>query len=117
MAPDLPISAPRSFSVEIAKRVGRFSTLGIAEDTAALRQGVFDLPEFLTQSRMVLRDERKLLDDSLAGSAKGSCFSTFPRSIRIRTFYGVSTTGVAGHLSRGGRFHRRSDAQGARRRS
>jgi predicted AlkP superfamily phosphohydrolase/phosphomutase len=77
LAPDLPISIPKSFSREIALRTGRFSTLGIPEDTSALRQGVFDLQEFLAQSRLVMADEKKLLDDSLTQFHEGLLFYYF----------------------------------------
>jgi len=53
-APALPISSPGSYAREVAASMGRWSTLGIPEDTSALRQGIFDLPEFLSQSRLVL---------------------------------------------------------------
>jgi predicted AlkP superfamily phosphohydrolase/phosphomutase len=76
-AADLPISEPASFSREISGRTGRFYTLGIPEDTSALRQGVFDLPEFLSQSHLVLDDERKLLDDSLEHFREGLLFFYF----------------------------------------
>jgi predicted AlkP superfamily phosphohydrolase/phosphomutase len=76
-SPDLPISVPRSFSREIALRTGRYSTLGIPEDTSALRQGVFNLPEFLSQSRLVLEDERRLLSDSLSRFKDGLLFFYF----------------------------------------
>lgn len=76
-SPDLPISVPATFSREIARRMGRFSTLGIPEDTSALRQGVFDLPEFLSQSRLVLEEEQKLLDDSLSRFREGFLFFYF----------------------------------------
>ena len=71
--PALPVSSPASF----AKKLGRFYTVGIPEDTAALRQGVFNLPEFLVQSREVLKDERRLLDDSLAQFKTGFLFFYF----------------------------------------
>src|ERR1700722_10257903 len=77
MSPDLPISAPQHYSREIADRTGRFSTLGIPEDTSALRQGVFNLQEFLSQSRLVLRDERRLLDESLNRFRDGFLFFYF----------------------------------------
>jgi predicted AlkP superfamily phosphohydrolase/phosphomutase len=77
MSPDLPISVPASFSREIARRTGRFSTLGIPEDTSALRQGVFDLREFLAQSRLVLKDEEKLLDETLTRFRDGFLFFYF----------------------------------------
>ncbi len=75
--PSLPISTPGSYAREVAARMGRWSTLGIPEDTAALRQGVFDLPQFLSQSRLVLNDEQRLLDDSLRRFTGGLLFFYF----------------------------------------
>jgi predicted AlkP superfamily phosphohydrolase/phosphomutase len=77
MSPDLPISAPAPFSREVAGKIGRYSTLGIPEDTAALRQGVFNLDEFLSQSRLVLNDERRLLNESLDRFRQGFLFFYF----------------------------------------
>lgn len=77
LSPDLPISFPKSFSREIALRTGRYSTLGIPEDTSALRQGVFNLQEFLSQSRLVMAEERRLLDDSLSQFRGGFLFYYF----------------------------------------
>ncbi len=74
---DLPISTPPSFSREVSRQVGRFYTLGISEDTSAMRQGVFDLPGFLSQSHLVLDDERKLLDYSLNHFHDGLLFFYF----------------------------------------
>ena len=75
--PALPISTPASYARQVAASMGRWSTLGIPEDTAALRQGVFDLPEFLSQSRLVLDDERRLLDDCLRRFTGGLLFFYF----------------------------------------
>jgi predicted AlkP superfamily phosphohydrolase/phosphomutase len=71
--PALPLSAPASF----ARNMGRFYTIGIAEDTSALRQGVFTLPEFLKQTRQVLKDELHLLDESLSRYRGGFLFFYF----------------------------------------
>ncbi len=57
--------------------IGRFTTLGIGEDTSALRQGVFTLPEFLAQSRLVLRDEKRLLRAALDQYRDGFLFFYF----------------------------------------
>jgi hypothetical protein len=75
--PALPISAPGSYARTVAASAGRWSTLGIPEDTAALRQGVFDLPQFLSQSHLVLDDERRLLADSLQRFTGGLLFFYF----------------------------------------
>jgi predicted AlkP superfamily phosphohydrolase/phosphomutase len=76
-APALPISSPGSFSRRVAGEIGRFSTLGIPEDTSALRQGVFDLPEFLSQTHMILDGERKLLSNALSHFDGGFVFFYF----------------------------------------
>ena len=72
--PELPISAPAGYSREIARATSPFYTQGIAEDTAALRQGVFSLSEFLSQSSMVFEDEHKLLRYSLSQFHDGLLF-------------------------------------------
>jgi hypothetical protein len=73
LAPALPLSEPAAF----ARRLGRFYTQGIGEDTAALRNGVFTLPEFLKQSRMVLQDEQLLLRAALDEYRDGFLFFYF----------------------------------------
>jgi predicted AlkP superfamily phosphohydrolase/phosphomutase len=73
----LPISEPKSFSRQIAEETGSYYTLGIPEDTSAMRQGVFDLQEFLTQSRLVLADERKMFAFSLNHFREGFLFFYF----------------------------------------
>jgi len=75
--PELPISAPAGYSREIARATSPFYTQGIAEDTSALRQGVFSLPEFLSQSRLVFEDEHKLLRYSLSQFHDGLLFVYF----------------------------------------
>ena len=75
--PELPISAPANYSREIAHGTGSFYTQGIAEDTAAMRQGVFSLADFIAQSRLVFDDEKKLLQHSLAEFHEGLLFVYF----------------------------------------
>ncbi len=73
MKPALPISYPASF----AKEFGRFYTVGIPEDTSAIRQGVFNLPQFLSQTRLVLNDEQRMLRESLDRFTGGFLFYYF----------------------------------------
>jgi predicted AlkP superfamily phosphohydrolase/phosphomutase len=75
--PELPISAPPDYSREVARAISPFYTQGIAEDTAALRQGVFTFPEFLAQSRLVFDDEHKLLRYTLGQFREGLLFVYF----------------------------------------
>jgi predicted AlkP superfamily phosphohydrolase/phosphomutase len=76
-SPDLPISAPASYSREVARDIGPFYTQGIAEDTSAFRQGVLTMQEFARQSALVQSDELKLLRYSLAHFREGLLFFYF----------------------------------------
>jgi predicted AlkP superfamily phosphohydrolase/phosphomutase len=75
--PALPIATPASWPRTVSGSAGKWSTLGIPEDTSALRQGVFDLPQFLSQSHLVLEDEQRLLDDALRRFDGGLLFFYF----------------------------------------
>jgi predicted AlkP superfamily phosphohydrolase/phosphomutase len=75
--PALPVSAPAGYGREVAQRAGTFYTQGIEEDTAALRQGVFNLPEYLAQSRLVGEEHTALLRDSLNHFSGGFLFFYF----------------------------------------
>ena len=73
LKPALPVSNPPSFAADM----GRFYTQGIAQDTAALRQGIFTQNEFLSQSRLVLNDELHLLHRTLDTFRDGFLFFYF----------------------------------------
>jgi predicted AlkP superfamily phosphohydrolase/phosphomutase len=75
--PVLPISAPSSFSGDVVKDSGPFYTQGIAEDTAALRHGALSLSEYLSQSRLVFEDERRLLLYGVRNFRNGFLFAYF----------------------------------------
>jgi predicted AlkP superfamily phosphohydrolase/phosphomutase len=75
--PALPVAWPADLGRELADRDGEFYTQGIAEDTAALRQGVFTLPEFLEQSRLVAGEHSRMLSDCLAHFRDGLLFFYF----------------------------------------
>jgi hypothetical protein len=75
--PALPISAPVSFSRDLAGRIGPFYTQGIEEDTAALRQGVFDLPEYLAQNGLIVHERAAMLSDALDHFRDGLLFFYF----------------------------------------
>ncbi|HLH41643.1 MAG TPA: alkaline phosphatase family protein [Bryobacteraceae bacterium] len=75
--PVLPITAPDSYSQTLAKEVGLFYTQGMAQDTAAWRQGVFDRAEYIAQSRMVSQDHLKLLRHEMERFHDGFLFFHF----------------------------------------
>lgn len=75
--PALPITAPESYSRRLAKEVGLFYTQGMAQDTSAFRQGVFDREEYIAQSRQVSSDHLKLLRYNLEHFHGGFLFFHF----------------------------------------
>jgi predicted AlkP superfamily phosphohydrolase/phosphomutase len=77
IAPAMPISSPAHWAAEIESDLGPYSTLGIPEDTSALRQEVLTLPEFREQARLVFAEEAKLLSYSLRQFKGGFMFFYF----------------------------------------
>ena len=58
--PAMPISHPSYYSGYLARRHGAFATLGLAEDTWALNEGVTDDATFLQQAHDI-DDERRTM--------------------------------------------------------
>jgi len=77
MEPDLPLSTPAGYSAELAKRVGRYYTQGMAEDTSALSAGVFDDGLFRNQSLEVLRESWRIYESELPRFKEGLFFFYF----------------------------------------
>src|SRR5215471_1263129 len=75
--PVLPVTSPDSYSRTLAKEVGLFYTQGMAQDTAAWRQGVFDRDDYIHQSRLVSEDHLKLLHHELERFHDGFLFFHF----------------------------------------
>ena len=75
--PELPITYPEQYSQDLNEAIGPFYTQGMAEDTAALRQGVFNRDEYLAQSRLVATEHLKLLRHGLDHFKDGLLFFHF----------------------------------------
>jgi predicted AlkP superfamily phosphohydrolase/phosphomutase len=76
-SPELPISTPSGYSRELAEAIGPFYTQGIAEDTAALRQGALTREEYLEQSRTVDEEQFRMLEYALGRFRRGVLFIHF----------------------------------------
>jgi hypothetical protein len=72
--PALPISTPGHYARDLARRVGPFATLGIAEDTKALEAGVFNDAEFVEQTDTLMAERSRMLDAVLADYQGGMLF-------------------------------------------
>jgi predicted AlkP superfamily phosphohydrolase/phosphomutase len=76
-SPAMPISQPESYSRRLTDRIGRYYTLGMPYDTAALRHGVFTREEYREHSRQVSEQTIRLLEDAVDRFQSGVLFFHF----------------------------------------
>ncbi|MDP7030805.1 MAG: alkaline phosphatase family protein [Gemmatimonadota bacterium] len=85
--PAMPVSHPSYYATYLAKRIGPFSTLGLAEDTWALNEGVTDDGTFLQQT-LDIDDERKaMFFAELDRLRKGALVCVFDATDRIQHMF------------------------------
>ena len=85
--PSLPVSHPFIYSMDLSKRYGHFSTLGLAEDTWALNCRVIDESQFLTQTYDIYDDREKHFMDALDHLKEGLVVSVFDTTDRIQHMF------------------------------
>ena len=81
--PAMPISHPFVYSIYLAKLLGPFATLGLAEDTWALNERVIDEHAFLKQAWIYFDERKKQLWDALDKTKRGFVSVVFDTSDRI----------------------------------
>ena len=82
--PALPISHPRCYAMYLAKLLGSFSTLGMAEDTWALNEGAIDQPAFLSQARDIQREREDMFFSALDHTRRGTVACVFDTTDRVQ---------------------------------
>src|SRR5262245_18054549 len=85
--PALPISHPTSYSIYLAKRQGSFATLGVAEDTSGLNEGVIGEDAFLRQAQDIHEEREKMFFDGLSKTRKGAVVCVFDITDRIQHMF------------------------------
>ncbi len=85
--PAMPIAHPAAYSIYLAKRQGLFATLGLAEDTWALNEGILDDTTFLEQCVQADREREAMFFDSLDKLRRGLCVVVFDGTDRIQHMY------------------------------
>ncbi|MFH0903556.1 MAG: alkaline phosphatase family protein, partial [Pseudomonadota bacterium] len=85
--PILPISHPFAFSVFLAKLLGRYATLGLAEDTWALNEGVLDEEAFLEQAWSNHAEREAMLLAMLGRTPRGLTVCVFDGTDRIQHMF------------------------------
>ena len=107
--PAMPISHPSYYATYLAKRIGPYCTLGLAEDTWALNEGVIDDATFLKQSYDIDREREQMLFVALDKLRKGTLTCVFDGVDRIQHMFWRYLE--KGHpAARGGNGHEHADA-------
>ena len=85
--PSLPISHPFIYSVYLAKLIGTYGTLGLAEDTWALNEGAIDEEAFLKQAYLLYEEREKMFFKVLERTPKGVCACVFDTTDRVQHMF------------------------------
>ncbi len=85
--PALPISWPVFYSVYLAKLLGEFATLGLAEDTWALNERVIDEAAFVKQANDHHEEREKMFFNALKKSKEGVVACVFDGTDRVQHMF------------------------------
>lgn len=85
--PSLPISHPFIYSVYLAKLIGPYGTLGLAEDTWALNEEAIDEEAFLKQAYLLYEEREKMFFKVLERTPKGLCACVFDTTDRVQHMF------------------------------
>lgn len=85
--PALPVSHPSFYAAYLAKLFGTFSTLGMAEDTWALNEGVISEQNFLDQAYLLLEEREAMFRNAMEKTRRGVVACVFDTSDRIQHMF------------------------------
>ena len=85
--PSLPISHPATYALYLAKLLGSFATLGMAEDTWALNEDALSEKDFLNQAYSIFEERLNMFKDALEKTRKGVVGCVFDTSDRIQHMF------------------------------
>lgn len=85
--PALPISFPGYYSAYLAKLIGEFATLGLAEDTWALNERVIDEEAFLKQTLDHHQEREAMFFNALSKSREGVVACVFDGTDRLQHMF------------------------------
>jgi predicted AlkP superfamily phosphohydrolase/phosphomutase len=85
--PVMPISHPPYYATYLSNRVGKFATLGLAEDTWALNERVIDDGAFLQQAYDIDRERQAMFFAALDRLRRGALVCVFDATDRIQHMF------------------------------
>jgi predicted AlkP superfamily phosphohydrolase/phosphomutase len=83
-SPPQPVTSPEDWVAELYDRLGPFYTVGMPEETGALRDGVFSDDDYLRQVALVQRDSRAMLELALDRFAPGDATFVYLSDIDLQ---------------------------------
>lgn len=85
--PSMPVSHPKIFSVYLAKLLGPFATLGMAEDTWSLNERVLSEKNFIDQVYRTQGERENIFFNTLAKIKDGLVIQVFETTDRIQHMF------------------------------
>ena len=85
--PALPISHPFTYAIYLSKTLGRYSTLGLCEDTSALNEEVIDENAFLEQAYLIHAERERMFFDALDKTSRGAVVCVFDITDRLQHMF------------------------------
>jgi predicted AlkP superfamily phosphohydrolase/phosphomutase len=85
--PALPISHPSFYATYLAKLLGEYATLGMAEDTWALNEGAIDEKAFLDQAYLTYEERRAMFQSALERTKRGVVACVFDTTDRVQHMF------------------------------
>lgn len=84
---EFPITTPPSYAAELRDAIGPYATLGMAEDTAALNDGVLDDDEFVSLCDSVMQEREAMFFHELSRFRTGLLGCVFDTTDRIQHMF------------------------------
>ncbi len=85
--PSMPVSHPKIFSVYLAKLLGPYATLGMAEDTWSLNERVLSEGNFVEQVYRTQEERERIFFNTLATVREGLIVQVFETTDRIQHMF------------------------------
>lgn len=85
--PALPISYPSYYAMYLAGLLGSYATVGMAEDTWALNEGVIDEDAFLAQAYDIFEERKAMFLNALETTRRGVVACVFDTSDRVQHMF------------------------------
>ena len=85
--PAMPISHPEVYAIYLAKKQGKFATLGFAEDTWSLNNRVIDERVFYEQAMQIYEERETMFLDAVKQSKSGLVTTVFDTTDRIQHMF------------------------------